>query len=319
MNNGIFRGVCAISAAVAAAGALQPAAAQKRVDYERGSTNALEIPTCVSPIGTIAIENGTEYRGWLYYQLGEPEKLLKVFVQRSGCFKLVNRGRGLDATRREQDLSSGGDLQRGSNVGGGQIKAADYILIADIVGTDSNAGGSGVAGAIAGRAIGGRLGGLVGGVKTKRIEAQTVLEVMNARTTEGVAFAEGTASKKDISFGGGGWAGFGGAVGGGYEDTEVGKVVTYAFLDAYRDIVGQLGGDLAETSAAEAAPKETFAATKDGVKMHRSPSESGSVLRELEKKMIVYPTGAKDDLWWEVEDENGNVGWVLNTDLKPAK
>jgi curli biogenesis system outer membrane secretion channel CsgG len=300
-------------------GAAGTALAQKRVDYGRGSTDSLDMPTCAQPIGSIAIENGTEYRGWRYYQLGEPEKLLKVFVQRSGCFKLVNRGAGLDATRREQNLSEGGDLQRGSNVGGGQIKAADYILIADIVGTDSNAGGSGVAGGIAGRAIGGRLGGVIGGIKTKRVEAQTVLEVMNTRTTEGVAFAEGTASKKDISFGGGGWSGFGGAVGGGYEDTEVGKVVTYAFLDAYRNIVGQLGGDLTDISAAEAAPRETFAAMKDGVKMHRSPSESGSVLRELEKKMIVYPTGAKEDLWWEVEDENGNVGWILNTELKPAK
>ncbi|MEZ5922236.1 MAG: CsgG/HfaB family protein [Parvularculaceae bacterium] len=293
--------------------------AQKRVDYNRGSTDSLAIPTCTTPIGTLAIENGTEYRGWVYYGLGQPEKLLKVFVQRSGCFKLVNRGRGLDATRREQALSQGGDLQRRSNVGGGQIKAADYVMIADIVGTDSNAGGSGALGGLAGRAIGGRFGAVVGGIKTKRVEAQTVLEVTNVRTTEGVAFAEGTASKKDISFGGGGWAGFGGAVGGGYEDTEVGKVVTYAFLDAYRNIVGQLGGELADVSAADAAPKETFAARKNGIKMHRSPSESGSVLRDLDKGMIVYPTGAKEDLWWEVEDENGNVGWILNTDLKPAK
>lgn len=291
--------------------------AQKRVDYDRGSTRNLEMPTCVRPLGSMAIENGTEYRGWRYYQLGEPEKLLKVFVQRSGCFTLVNRGAGLDATRREQALSMDGDLQRGSNVGGGQIKAADYILIADIVGTDENAGGSGAVAGLAGRAIGGRLGGVVGGIRTKRIEAQTVLEVMNTRTTEGVAFAEGTASKQDLSFGGGGFYGFGGAVGGGYEDTDVGKVVTYAFMDAYRQIVGQLGGELAD--AAASAPRETFVARKDGVKMRRSPSKSSSVIRELDEGMILYPTGGKEDLWWEVEDENGNVGWVDNTDLEPAK
>lgn len=293
-----------------------PAAAQKRVDYERGSTKNLGMPKCAQPIGTISIVNGTEYRGWRYYRLGEPEKLLKVFVQRSGCFKLVNRGAGLDATRREQALSQGGDLQRRSNVGGGQIKAADYVLVADIVGTDQNAGGSGVATGIAGRAIGGRLGGIVGGIRTKRVEAQTVLEVMNTRTTEGVAFAEGTASKQDLSFGGGGWAGFGGAVGGGYEDTDVGKVVTYAFMDAYRQVVGQLGG--VEANAAEAAPQETFKVRKDVV-MHRSPSESSSKVRDLEKGMIVYPLGGKEGMWWEIEDENGNVGWVENDKLKPAK
>jgi hypothetical protein len=41
-------------------------------------------------------------------------------------------------------------------------------------------------------------------------------------------------------------------------------------------------------------------------------------VRTLEKGDIVYPTGAKEDLWWEVEDENGNVGWIENPNLKPA-
>jgi curli biogenesis system outer membrane secretion channel CsgG len=292
------------------------AVAQKRVDNQRGSTKGLDMPQCQEPIGTVSIVNGDQYRGWRYYSLGKPEQLIKVFIQRSGCFKLVNRGAGLDATRREQDLSMDGDLQRRSNVGGGQIKAADFVIVADIVSTDQNAGGSGMAGGLAGRAIGGRLGGIVGGIRTKRVEAQTVLEVMNTRTTEGVAFAEGSASKKDISFGGGGWAGFGGAVGGGYEDTEVGKVVTYAFLDAYRQIVGQLGG--VTTNAAQDAPKETFKVRKDVV-MHRSPAESSSKVRDLEKGMLVYPLGGKEGMWWEIEDENGNVGWVENDHLKPAK
>ncbi len=303
--------------AVLAGGSMDTASAQKRVDYERGSTKDLELPRCAEPIGTMSIVNGTEYRGWRYYQLGEPEKLLKVFVQRSGCFKLVNRGAGLRATRAEIGLSESGDLQRRSNVGGGQIKAADYTLIADIVGTDSNAGGSGVVTGIAGRAIGGRLGGVIGGIRSKRVEAQTVLEVMNTRTTEGVAFAEGTASKKDLSFGGGGFYGFGGTVGGGYEDTEVGKVVTYAFMDAYRQIVGQLGG--LPQNAAEAAPKETFKARKNGVTMHRSPANSSTVIRELEKNEYVYPLEGREGAWWEVEDQNGNVGWIDNTKLKPAK
>lgn len=28
--------------------------------------------------------------------------------------------------------------------------------------------------------------------------------------------------------------------------------------------------------------------------------------------------GEKDGMWWKVEDENGNQGWVKNTDLEPA-
>jgi len=292
-----------------------PAVAQKRVNNEKGSTKSAEIPQCVKSLGSVSIVDG-EGQGWNRYQLGAPSVLLKAFVSKSGCFKLVDRGAGLSALQKELELANSGNLQRKSNVGGGQVKAADYVLVADIGNTDSNAGGSAVGG-VAGAVIGGRLGGLVGGIKTKRVEAQTVLTVMNTRTTEVEATAEGSASKKDIGFAAGGGYGFGGAVGGGYEDTEVGKVVTYAFLDAYRQIVGQLGG-LPEV-AAEAAPKESFKVSAKSVSLQRSPSSSSSSVRSLKKGDAVYPTGAREELWWEVEDENGNVGWVENPNLKPAQ
>lgn len=278
------------------------------------SANAQDLPRCSSPIGTVSVINGDTYRGWRAYDLGEPEQLLKVLVQRSGCFKLVNRGAGLAATRLEQDLGSNRDLQRGSNVGGGQIKTADFALIADVVGTDRNSGGGGVAAGLLGRKIGGKLGGVVGGLKTKKLEAQVVLEVMNVRTTEGVAFAEGNASKTDLSFGGGGYAGFGGIVGGGYEDTEIGKVVTQAFIDAYGQIVDQLGG---VSSSAADAPREIFQ-VREATVLRRSPSKSSSVVRSLDARMYLYPLGGKEGTWWEVEDENGNVGWVENFDIEPA-
>ena len=42
------------------------------------------------------------------------------------------------------------------------------------------------------------------------------------------------------------------------------------------------------------------------------------MLRALPVGAIVYPTGKQDGLWWEVADENDNVGWVLNTKLAPS-
>jgi len=305
---------CVLSLAAMSLAAVAPALAQKRVDNEKGSTKNVEIPKCAKSLGTIAIVDG-DGQGWYRYDLGAPSTLLKAFVSRSGCFKLVDRGAGMSAVQRELDLARGGNLQKGSNVGGGQIKAADYIMVADIANTDENAGGS-AAGGVAGAVIGGRLGGVLGGVKTKRVEAQTVLTVVNTRTSEVEVTAEGSASKKDIGFVAGGGYGFGGAVGGGYEDTEIGKVVTYAFLDAYRQVVVQLGGLPAD--AAAAAPKKSFKVSVKSVSLQRSPSASSSSVRTLEKGDIVYPTGAKEDLWWEVEDENGNVGWIENPNLKPA-
>lgn len=303
---------CAATAAYATGAAADE---PKRVDYERGSTKNVEIPQCAKSLGSVALTDG-EGQGWTRYNLGAPSVLLKAFIAKSHCFTLVDRGAGMSALQREQALAAGGSLQRGSNVGAGQVKAADYVLVADIGNTDSNAGGSAVGG-VAGAVIGGRVGGLLGGIKTKRVEAQTVLTLMNTRTSEIQATAEGSASKKDIGFAAGAGYGFGGAVGGGYEDTEVGKVVTYAFLDAYRQIVGQLGG--LPDNAAAAAPKEAFKVNVAKVTMRRSPSSSSSAVRDLEKGDMVYPVGGKEGMWWEIEDENGNAGWVENDKLKPVQ
>lgn len=292
-----------------------PAFAQKGVNNERGSTKNVELPQCAKSLGTVTITDG-DGQGWTRYNLGAPSALLKVFVTKSGCFKLVDRGAGLSVLEKEQALAAGGNLQRKSNVGGGQVKAADYVLVADIGTADSNAGGSAVGG-IAGAVIGGRVGGLVGGIRSKRVEAQTVLTLMNVRTSEVQATAEGSASKKDISFGAGGGYGWAGVAGGGYSDTEVGKVVMYAYLDAYRQIVGQLGG--LPDDAAAAAPKETFVVSAAKVELKRSPSASSSKVRDLEKGDTVYPLGGKEGMWWEVEDENGNAGWIENDKLKQAK
>ncbi|HBB55813.1 MAG TPA: curli production assembly/transport component csgg [Hyphomonadaceae bacterium] len=297
---------------------VDPAFAQKRVEYNKGSAKDLEIPQCGQPLGTLSVRDG-DGRAWLEYELGAPSTLLKVFVSRSNCFKLVDRGVGLSALQEEQALAAGGSLQGRSNVGGGQVKAADYVLIADIASGNQNAKGS-TAGAVAGAVIGGPIGGLIGGFRSKRAEAQTVLTLMNVRTSEVEATTEGFASKKDIGFGVGGGA-FGGGVlgaagGGGYTNTEIGKVVTWAFLDAYRQMVTQLG--LLSGDAAGDAPKESFVVRVDTADLRRSPSASSSVVRVLERGMVVYPTGAKEDLWWEVEDENGNAGWVDNTLLQQA-
>lgn len=297
-----------------------PAFAKKKgtdegVDNERGSTKNAEIPVCTKNLGSVALVDG-EGQGWTYYNLGAPSVLLKTFIAKSKCFTLVDRGAGMSALERERALAGGGQLQKGSNMGAGQVKAADYVLVADIANTDSDAGGSAVGGA-AGAIIGGRVGGILGGIKSKRVEAQTVLTLMNVRTSEIQATAEGSASKKDIGFLAGAGYGWGGAVGGGYDDTEVGKVVTFAFLDAYRQIITQLGG--LPDSASGAAPKEAFRVSVDKVDLKRSPSKSSSAVRSLEEGDMVYPTGAKEDMWWEVEDENGNVGWIENPNLKPVE
>ncbi len=309
-----MKSIClaATIAAVATLG-LSGAAAAK-VENTKGSTKSAEIPTCGHVLGTIALVDG-DGQGWKAYQLGAPSTLLKTFVTRSGCFKLVNRGAGMEAIQREQALASSGNLQRHSNVGGGQIKTADWLLVADVAGQNQNSGGNALGG-IAGGLIGGRFGALAGGIKTSKVEAQTVLSLVNTRTSEEEFNIEGFAKKSDFSWGGGGFVGWGGVGGGAYENTDVGKVVGLAFLDAYRQLVTQMGG--INASVVASAPKQSFVTTT-AVDMKRSPSKGSSTVRRLDAGMMVYPTGGKEDMWWEVEDDNGNAGWVMNDKLTPKK
>ena len=277
-----------------------------------------EIPHCAQKLGTVSIANGDDPYGWTQFNLAPPEKLLKVIVQRSGCFNLVDRGAGLNAAQTERDIGSDLGLQRGSNVGKGQVKAADYVLIAEVSAQNRNSAGGALAG-IAGGMIGGTAGALLGGIKTKKLEANTILSLTNVRTTETVAVEEGYATKTDVSWGAGGGAyfgGFAGAVGGGYEDTDIGRIVTLSFIDAYSKLVTELGG--LSPGAAEQAPARTFVATAP-VNLRKGPDASAASIRELPVGSTVYPTGNKNGLWWEVADENDNVGWVLNTKLAPSQ
>ena len=281
-----------------------------------------DVPRCTRKLGTVSVMDGDDPSGWTQFQLTGPQKLIKLLVQRSGCFNLVDRGSGLSAAQRERDIGGGLGLQRRSNVGQGQIKAADYVLVAEVQAANRNSGGSAVGGAVGGL-IGGRaLGGLLGGVGSRKMEANTVLSLTNVRTTETVAVTDGYAAKNSISFGVGGGGFFGGgaagAVGGGYDNTDVGRIVTLAFIQAYSKMVNDLG--LVQPGAAgtaEAAPAKTFTA-QGPVQMRASAAAAGKVIRTIPAGGIVYPTGVKNGLWWEVADENDNVGWVLNTKLAPS-
>ena len=271
-----------------------------------------ELLRCDQPVGTVAIEE-PEIRWWDAFGLGNPEALIKMLASRSGCLRVVDRGRALAMRVGERDLADSGELRRGSNVGKGQILAADYAIIPDIVGSDENSGGSAVGGAIGGL-VGGRVGGLIGGLKTKRLEAQTLITLVDMRTTEQMYVAEGNAKKTDISFGGGGLVGAIGAVGGGYSDTEIGKVISIAYMHAFNDLVGYMQG--LDRNASDEAGIQAYTVSKPTA-LKRTPVASSGTVREFEIGDLVYPTGVKEGTWWEVEDENGNPGWVSSTDITP--
>ncbi|HWK42414.1 MAG TPA: CsgG/HfaB family protein [Croceibacterium sp.] len=242
--------------AVGSLAAATPTVAQNESSGRQAqSRGTAEIPRCTRNLGTVAIVEPDD-QWWREFNLGSPEAVLRVFIQQSGCFTMVNRGRGLQNRAMERALADQGELQEGSNIGGGQVKAADYFLQPDIISGNSNSGGGGI-GAIAGGLLGGFAGRVAGGINVRKKEANVTLVIVNARTTVEEALTEGYARKSDLSFGGsaggGWWSGFAGAGASGYQNTEIGQVIVLAYLDAYTKLVTQLGG-LPENASA-AAPQ----------------------------------------------------------------
>lgn len=297
-----------------------PANAQYGMDKKQPKNAATpELPRCAKPLGTAAVQE-PENRWWTELGLSNPEALLKLFASRSGCLRIVDRNGGLQMRTQEAALGSSGDLRRGSNIGRGQVASADFFIIPDIANSDSNTGGAAI-GAIAGSLLPGGFGALAGGLRTKKAQAQALITLVDARTTEQLYVAEGVAQKTDISFGGGGSAfgttGFGALAGGGYANTDIGKVITAAYFNAFVDLVGYLQN--ASPTGAEASANAGIQAytAKQSVVLRRTASPQAPAVRSFAPGELVYPTGQKNGIWWEVDDENGNRGWVSSAMITP--
>ena len=312
----IAAGLCSLMLATTST----PALAQKKSAQEQRAAQVAQIPVCAKPLCSISVmepEDATNW--WTGQQLPAPSKLIKVFVNKSRCFTLVDRGAGLDAAMGERALASSGELRGRSNVGKGQIKAADYVLVPDLISQNSNAGGNAIGGLLGGL-VGGNAGAILGGLNFKKKTADVVLTVTDVRSTEQVAMAEGNAKKTDIGWGasGGlfGGSGLGAAGVSGYANTELGQVITLAYLQAYTDLIAQLGGLPDNASAASA--QQAVTVTKPA-RLLANAKGTGKAVRDLDPGMMLYPTGNKDGMMWEVEDELGNKGWVNSTMIELSR
>src|SRR5690242_3702876 len=149
------------------------------------SSNAQpQMPRCNSRIGTLAVQepqNGNQW--WTSMNLESPAALIKVYVSQSGCFTLVDRGKGLEAARAERDLAGEGEMRVGSNIGKGQMKAADYVLVPDIANSNGNAQHTNIGG-ILGGLIGHGAGAVLGGVSLSKKTADVVLTLTDVRSEE---------------------------------------------------------------------------------------------------------------------------------------
>ena len=301
--------------ALAASSALVAAAAPAAAQFRQNAPPPTDVPHCSRAIGTASIVP-PEREWWHAYGLSSPEQLIKLMAQRSGCLRIVDRGAGLRMRGLERELGESGELQRRSNVGAGQIKAADYTIVPDVVDANANQGGlgAGLGGLIGGRF--GAVGAIAGGLRTQQATARALLTLVNVRTTEQEFVAEGTASKTNVSFGVGGFGSVIGGVGGGYSNTPIGQVISQAYLTAFANLVAYMEHDAQPGQAEAAAPVQSYV-VRAPVKMRASAAVSSRTVRTFTPGDTVFPTGRKDGVWWEVDDETGNRGWVTSIQLTP--
>jgi len=210
-----------------------------------GANSALE--HCDASLGTLAVvedQTAPWYLDLQSYKLGSTVPVLRMMIQQSNCFVVVERGRGMNNVMAERALEQSGEMRKGSNFGKGQMVSADYTLSPTI--TFSKKGTSGAGGRIGGYS--GALGlatAIAGAISTN--EASTMLLMMDNRSGVQLAAAEGSAKNFDFAGMGGLWGSTGGGSLGGYTNTPEGKLIVAAFADAYNQMVKAVRNYKAQT------------------------------------------------------------------------
>ena len=205
-----------------------------------GGANAQNVNSslerCMAPLGTLAIHEDKE-DSW-YQVLTKDMRLpstipvLKLLVQQTNCFVVVERGKGMDDMMRERQLMQSGELRGNSKFHKGQMVAADYTMIPSITFSQQDTGS---VGAIAGALFGNVAGSVVGGIKTS--DASTMLTLVDNRSSVQLAAAEGSARTTDWGFAGGLLGSGGGAGVSAYTKTPQGKTIVAAFVDSMNGLI----------------------------------------------------------------------------------
>lgn len=198
-----------------------------------------QLATCPAPVAVVSlVENPGGYVGIGHGGLPEsPLPLVRVMMQQSGCFRIVDRNAGLNATVREQELKDKGVLRADGSVQKGRGIVAQYSVVPSLTFSERDAGRQ-ISGILAMIPFLSQFAGAAEHVRFK--EAQVVLLLTDNETTEQLSSSTGAARSTDLGLGGLVGGGAGGAGGLGWSNTNEAKVITAAFLDAHNKLVTQV-------------------------------------------------------------------------------
>jgi hypothetical protein len=292
----------------------------------QGSVGDKGLQHCDKPMGAVAVVEPQDYvmQRLSGYGLRSPVPLIRMMIQQSNCFIVVERGVGMQNVMQERALAASGELRQGSNMGGGQMVTADFVLTPSVVFSENNAGGvGGAVGGLLGRRAA-AVGAVAGGLRFK--EAQTSMLLADARSGVQVSAAEGSTRKADLALGGLLFGGGAGAAAGGYGNTNEGKIIAAAFLDNYNSIVLVVRGDESlqrnvgslRQEAAAGGQTQAGAVFAEGdvivpkianVKLLATPADDGKVVATLSRSDELVVIGKATNGYINVQGAAAS-GWV---------
>lgn len=205
-----------------------------------------QLEKCAKTMGTVAVvedQRADWFTTMQSYQLKSTVPVLRMLIQQSNCFVVVERGAAMRNMQQERALQQSGELRDNSNFGKGQMVSADYSINPSI--TFSQKGTGGVGAALLGRLGGGLVGAVAGGMKFN--DASTMLVLVDNRSGVQLSAAEGSSRNTDFNLFGGLFGGGGAAGAGGFTNTPEGKVLTAAFIDSFNQMVRALRNYKAQT------------------------------------------------------------------------
>jgi hypothetical protein len=209
-----------------------------------GANSAIE--RCEQTLGTLTLvedQNAPWYYELRNRKLGSTVPVIRMMIQQSNCFVVVERGQALHNMKQERTLQDSGEMRQGSNFGKGQMVAADYTVNPSIQFSQNTGGLGGALGGFSSKL--GALSAIAGGIKSS--EASTTLIMVDNRSGVQLAAAEGSATNIDFNLFGAAFGGGLGAGAGGYTNSPEGKLIMAAFADSYNQLVRAVRNYSAQT------------------------------------------------------------------------
>ncbi|WP_370177612.1 SH3 domain-containing protein [Alteriqipengyuania sp.] len=264
----------------------------------------IELAKCEESLGTIAVVDG-DTQGWSEYGLGSPRELINSLAIESGCFTPYNAAGGAPA-----------DFLM--NVVAGDSEEVDKSIELAKSAAMEGLWRSGAASTVLSKIpVGGALIGMFGGLGGKKKRVAAGIKVLSPASGLTIVTGSGEVKKSSLSFGGS-TAWNAGATASGYGNSKKGKMLVEAFVMAFNEVAAQ-----AETiksvpkmqPAVAAAPAEPAATTAIDTILRSGPDASSAEVRSLRAGTELTPTGERNGLFIEVEDNYGTKGWVSVEDL----